>query len=318
MLAILSKFIKGLDKFSQELNPAVIANIRLWQGDVEFDALFHRLQHRRDKRGFLDSFAEALVALHARKNGYSVAVEVPTPSGKSSDLLLERDGIKLYVHVKRLGIKQRAHKRLMIPSRLRVLENIRRPWIVKIRWQAGLPDNQMQQYVIGAASFIESARLGDEHVVRNSNGIELGGVKIVAPNDKEGVSLVIGLSEGFQDDTPRVAKLLNRAHKQFMPKEVNVILICTPNIHGIGEVETALFGTHIERWDAHPKKGKRVAHGRSDDGFWKTNQMRESQFVGWFCLKPMGTNYRGELWIRDQCNCDQKTKDLANELFVAR
>ena len=314
----MSKFTNNLDKFSQGLNPAVIADIRLWQGDLEFDALFHRLQHRKGKRGFLDSFAEALVALHARKKGCSVAVEVPTPSGKTSDLLIERDGIKLYVHVKRLGIKQLAHKRLMIPSRLRVLENIQRPWIVKIRWQVGLTDQQMQEYVTGAASFIESARLGDEHVVRNSSGLEFGGVKIVAPNDKERVSLVIGLSEGFQDETPRVMKLLSRAHKQFMPKEANVILICTPNINGISEVETALFGTHIERWDAHPKKGKRVAHGRSDDGFWEINQMKESQFVGWFCLNPKDASYRGELWIRNESQYNRQVKDLVNELFVAR
>ena len=78
----------GLDKFAHDLNPAVVGMIRAWQGDAELDTLYHRLQARKKRRGFLDSFAEALVALQARKQGCSISVEVPTPAGKSCDLLL--------------------------------------------------------------------------------------------------------------------------------------------------------------------------------------------------------------------------------------
>ena len=134
---------KGLDNFANDLNPAIVGQIRSWQGDKELDELFHRLQHRKTRRGFLDSFAEAQVALHARLMGCKITVEVPTPSGKMCDLLLERDGVKLYVHVKRLGGRSPSNKRLMISSRLRVLENIQKPWVVKIRWRAELDENAL-------------------------------------------------------------------------------------------------------------------------------------------------------------------------------
>ncbi len=305
----------GLDQFAHDLNPAVVGMIRSWQGDSELESLYHRLQARKNRRGFLDSFAEALVALHARRHGCSIRVEVPTPSGKTCDLLLERDGVKLFVHVKRLGGTRPRNRRLKIPSRLRILEQIEKPWVVKIRWQEGLPDELMQYYVTETGSFIETARLGDEHVVRDQNGTELGGVKIVAPNDVRRVSLVIGLPSGFVDETPRVSRLLHRAHKQFMPMEANIILVCTPHREGAGDVETALLGSHIERWDEHPAKGSRVAHGRSTDGFWQSNQMVESQLAGWFWLAPMYDAYQGKIWVRDACNLPEEVVGLTEELF---
>lgn len=306
----------GLDLFAHDLNPAIVGMIRSWQGDKELHQLYRRLQARKKRRGFLDSFAEALVALNARRCGCSIEVEVPTPSGKTCDLLLQRDGVKLYVHVKRLGVSKPRKRRLKISSRLRILEQIEKPWVVKIRWHEELQDDSMQYYVIQAASFIETARLGDEHVVRNSDGVELGGVKIVAPHDEKNVSLVIGLPSGFVDETPRIDRLLHRAQKQFMPKEANIILVCTPHKEGAGDVENALFGSHIERWDAHPAKGERVAHGRSADGFWQSNQMAESQMTGWFWLAPMHDEYQGKLWLREGCSVSSTTVALAKDIFA--
>ena len=306
----------GLDQFANDLNPAIVGTIRSWQGDSELDSLYHRLQARKTRRGFLDSFAEALVALHARKSGCSIQVEVPTPSGKTCDLMLERDGVKLFVHVKRLGSRKPSSKRLKISSRLRILEQIEKPWVVKIRWQDSLDDNAMQSFVTEAAGFIETARLGDEKVVRDENGEELGGVKIVAPNDCPRVTLVIGLPTGFVDESPRIDRLLNRAKKQFMPKETNLILVCTPHLEGVGDVETALLGSYIERWDEHPAKGKRVAHGRSRDGFWQEGQMLESQLAGWFWLAPMHHEYQGKLFVREKSDINQSTIALAKEIFA--
>ncbi len=305
----------GLDQFSTDLNPTIVETIRSWQGDCELDVLYHRLQSRKNRRGFFDSYAEALVALHARTHGCSIAVEVPTPSGKTADLQLKRDGVHLFVHVKRLGGVQQKTQQLKISSRLRILEQIEKPWVVKIRWCEDLQDQQMQHYVTEAASFIEKSRLGDEHVVRDDQGKELGGVKIVAPNDEKRVSLVIGLPSGFIDESPRIERLLHRAQKQFMPKEANLILVCTPSIEGAGDVESALLGSFIERWDEHPAKGTRVAHGRSDDGFWQPNQMQESQLVGWFCLNPSHRECHGQLWIRDEATIPPRIIQLAKELF---
>ena len=306
----------GLDQFAHDLNPAIVGMIRSWQGDSELDLLYHRLQARKKRRGFLDSFAEALVALQARRCGCSIEVEVPTPSGKTCDLLIQRNGVKLYVHVKRLGGSRPTNRRLKISSRLRILEQIEKPWVVKIRWREELNDEAMQYYVIETASFIETARLGDEHVVRDDNGVELGGVKIVAPNDAKRVSLVIGLPDGFVDDSHRVEKLLQRAQKQFMPKEANIILVCTPNLLGAAEVESALLGSHIERWDEHPAKGSRVAHGRSADGFWQENLMAESQLAGWFWLAPMHNEYQGKVWTRDACTVPRTVVNLAKDIFA--
>lgn len=306
----------GLDTFAHDLNPAIVGMIRSWQGDPELDSLFNRLQSCKLRRGFLDSFAEAMVALHARRQGCSIKVEVPTPSGKTCDLLIERGGVPLYVHVKRLGGRQPRHRRLKISSRLRILERIQKPWVVKIRWHDGLDDAAMQSYVTAAASFIERARLGDEHVIYDDDGTELGGVKIVAPNDEKQVSLVIGIPSGFIDDSPRVQRLLKRAHKQCMPKAANLTLICTPHIEGADEVESALLGSHVERWDQHPERGKRVAHGRSDDGFWKPNKVKESHLAGWFWLAPMHDEYQGKLWIREGSTYDSSVTQLAKELFA--
>jgi hypothetical protein len=306
----------GLDQFAHDLNPAIVGMIRSWQGDEELDVLYHRLQARKKQRGFLDSFAEALVALQARRCGCSISVEVPTPSGKTCDLLLQRDEVALYVHVKRLGGGRPRNRRLKISSRLRILEQIEKPWVVKIRWQEDLQDKAMQYYVTETATFIEKARLGDEHVVRDAKGDELGGVKIVAPHNEKRVSLVIGLPSGFVDESPRVDRLLQRAQKQFMPKETNIILVCTPQLEGSGDVETALLGSHIERWDEHPAKGARVAHGRCADGFWQSNQMVESQLAGWFWLAPMYDQYQGKLWVREGCDVPPSVVTLANEVFA--
>ena len=306
----------GLDQFAHDLNPAIVGMIRSWQGDKELDVLYHRLQARKKRRGFLDSFAEALVALHARRHGCSIDVEVPTPSGKTCDLLLQRDGVKLFVHIKRLGGTKPRNRRLKISSRLRILEQIEKPWVVKIRWQEDLQDEAMQYYVTETASFIEKARLGDEHVVRDEEGIELGGVKIVAPHHEKRVSLVIGLPSGFVDESLRINRLFQRAQKQFMPKETNIILVCTPHLEGLSDVEIALLGSHIERWDEHPAKGSRVAHGRSSDGFWQSNQMVESQLAGWFWLAPMHDEYQGKLWVREGCAVAPNVVTLANEVFA--
>ena len=103
-----------------------------------------------------------------------------------------------------------------------------------------------------------------------------------------------------------------------MPKAANLILVCTPDLKGADEVETAILGSHVERWDTHPKRGKRVAHGRCEDGFWQSKQMNESQLVGWFWLAPMHAEYQGKMWIRDDCRHPTSVIDLAEDLFAIK
>ncbi len=306
---------RGLDAFASDLNPEIVGLIRSWQGDDELDRLYQSLQSNSTRRGFLDLFAEALVAAHVRQAGCSISLEVGTPSGRSCDLAVRRGDGELFIHVKRLAGKRRGERRLRVSSRLRILERIPRPWIVKIRWHEGIGDEGMQRLVHEAGMFIERARLGEEHVVRDDKGTELGGVRIVAPSDGPTVSLVIGLPDGFIDDTPRIHRLLHRARKQFMPKAANLILVCTEDASRVDEVEAALLGSHEERWDTHPPPGARVAVGRGDDGFWRDRHAAESQLGGWFWLAPMHRELQGRLWIRDRCDLDTSAVDLARELF---
>ena len=305
----------GLDAFAHDLNPAIVGMIRSWQGDPELDLLYRRVQASKTRRGFLDCFAETLVAGHARSAGCKVSVEVPTPNGRTVDLHIQKNNRSLFVHVKRLGGTRITARRLTISSRLRILEKITRSFVVKIRWHDGLNDVAMQAFVMAAGKFIERASLGDEHVVLNDEGEELGGVKIVAPNDENRVSLVIGFPEGFVDHTQRVVRLIRRAQKQYMPKEANVVLVCTPNVTGVEYVKSAFFGEHEERWDTHPPRGSRVAVGRSDDGVWHGNQFPESQLGGWFWLAPMHHQYQGELWVREGSSLHPEVTDLASDLF---
>jgi hypothetical protein len=100
-----------------------------------------------------------------------------------------------------------------------------------------------------------------------------------------------------------------------MPKEANLILVCTPNIEGANDVNSALLGSHVERWDEKPSKGKRVAHGRGDDGFWKSNHRVTSQMAGWFWLAPMHGEYQGKLWLRDGCELPVDVMVLAKDIF---
>jgi hypothetical protein len=83
----------------------------------------------------------------------------------------------------------------------------------------------------------------------------------------------------------------------------------------MGDVETALFGSHVERWDEHPAKGSRVAHGRSADGFWQSNQMAESQLAGWLWFAPKHHDYQGKLWVREHCDVEPSAVILAKEIF---
>jgi hypothetical protein len=293
----------------------MVGMIRSWQGDPELDPLYRRVQASKTRRGFLDCFAETLVAGHAKQAGCRVAVEVPTPNGRTVDLHVQKESKSLFVHIKRLGGTQTTSRRLTISSRLRILEKINRPLVVKIRWHDGLDDSSMQAFVLAAGQFIERASLGDEHVVKDAQGTELGGVKIVAPNDEGRVSLVIGLPEGFVDHTSRIVRLIKRAQKQFMPKEANLVLVCTPQSTGVESVKSAFFGTHEERWDAHPPKGSRVAVGRSDDGVWSGNQHPESQLGGWFWLAPMHHQYQGKFWVREGCSFGGDLIDFASDMF---
>lgn len=298
----------GLARFGGELHPALLAAVERWSDDPALAALRATLDGHHNLKSFLDTLAEAVVARHLAQRGCTLRFEVPTPGGKACDFEVTRGEAKFYLHVKRLDTDVPVRNRLTISSRLRSLERIERPYVVKVRWHEGIRDEETQRLVREATAFILHARVGDELVVRGNDGAEIGGVLVVAPWEGTHVSLAIGLPSGFNDETLRIRRLLRRAHRQFMPRAENVILVCSSHAEDVKDFESALLGSHVERWDAFPPQGRRVAHGRASDGFWSGSRFPESRAAGWFRLAPDADGIEVTLRVREGAVVDEAVR----------
>lgn len=305
----------GLQLYQRQLHPDVVDDIRRWSEHPELAALYASLEAHTKPKTFFDTYAEAMVARHLQRQGCEMRLEVKTPAGKSCDFQVQQGDNRFYLHVKRLYTARPGRRKLAISLRLRVLERIERPYIVGVRWREALTDGQMQRFVTAASEFILQARVGDEHVVLDDERFELGGVRIVAPWEGATVSLVIGLPSGFIDETGRIYKLLRKAYEQFMPKAINVILICTSHDEDMADFESALRGQHVERWDTLPPRGRRIAHGRASDGFWEGASRLDSQVAGWFHFVPSDPDMRARLWFRETTPIDPVQGDWIAGLF---
>lgn len=309
----------GLTLFADEINPGLVARMRPWEGDSNLGRLWSALRSHTERKAFLDTYAEALIALHLTARGCRLRFEVPTPRGRRCDFEVERGELKFYLHLKRLDTDRPARnprKLLEVSSSLRVLERIARPYIVQVRWLDELRHDQVQRLVKQAAEFIHHARLGDELRAVDVDGREIGGVRIVAPWDGPHVSVTMGLPSGFIDHAPRFRRLLQRAYQQFMPRAANVILIASSHEGDSADFENALLGSHIERWDAFPPRGQRLAHGRDVDGFWHARRFSESNLAGWFCFSHQRAAVHIRLWQRDVGSMDQRTRAMIQDLFA--
>ncbi|MEE3001124.1 MAG: hypothetical protein VX908_00345 [Planctomycetota bacterium] len=304
-----------LGRFGREVNRSLRDRLQLLEEHTAMVPLLERLRSQHGLRGFLDTWAEVRVAAKLIEAGCVIDVEVPTPSGRSCDLAVHLRGHDCYVHVKRLANEETSARRLGISSRLRFLERIKRPFIVRIRWEESLSEQRMQELVERAASFIKHAHIGDELTVRGESGEELGGVRIVAPWEGTHVSLVIGLPDGFIDEVPRIRRLLSRAHRQFMPRATNIIVIASAGINDATDVETALLGSHEERWDVHPARGRRIAYGRADDGFWSGKGRPESLACSWCQVDLESEEMPRQLFLREPGTLASSLESLLEELL---
>ncbi|MCP3904176.1 MAG: hypothetical protein GY715_11145 [Planctomycetes bacterium] len=305
----------ALERFAPRLHPAIVADVRTWSDDPELGKLHASLDAHPSFKSFLDTYAEAVVARHLRARGCGLAFEVPTPSGRACDFEVTVDGQQCYLHVKRADTEPPRGRRLTISSRLRYLERIERPYVVSVRWHEGVTDTQMQRLVRSAREFITHAHVGDELVVHDDDGREIGGVLIVAPWEGPHVSLAIGLPTGFIDEVQRMRKLLRRAHRQFMPRAVNVILVCSSNEADGEDFEDALLGSHVERWDAFPPRGRRIAHGRASDGLWHGHRYADSRVAGWFRLVPEEDGLGVRLLFREESPVEPEFRTLLERMF---
>ncbi len=275
--------------------------IEAWKDDPQLGRLHDSLLAHTRRKAYFDRYAEAIVARHLGLRGATFRYEVPVPNGRLCDFQVLLGATHVYLHIKRLKASENDDDSPATPiaSRLRYLERIERPYIVNIRWRDELAESQMQQIVRDASQFIRTSRVGDEMVVRDDTG-ELAGLRIVAPWDGTHVTLATESSSGFVDDMPRFAKLMRKSAKQFMPGAPNVVLIASERANGRSDFESALLGTHIERWDAFPPKGRRIAHGRAPDGFWHGNRYFDYQAAGLFRMSPEQVDFDCKLWVRGQ------------------
>lgn len=271
----------GLEGLREHLHPEVIADVARWTGRHPLAPLRSRLSARNDPKARLDAAAEALVGHALLEAGCTIGFEVPTPNGRTCDFEARRDGARVFLHVKRFD-PDRPPRALSVSPRLRYLERIERPFVVRVRWRPRIDDEEMQRLVVEAEAFLRTAHVGDELVVRDEDGREIGGVLVAAPWAGPRVSLAIGLPGGFIDESGRLRRLLRRAAGQFMPRAENVVLVGTTRREDLDDLRSALFGSPEERWDAFPRRGERIAFGRAEDGFWSGRRQHESRAVGWF------------------------------------
>lgn len=305
----------GLTRFGQWLNPELVRQIRAWEAHPELGRLHSSLVGHVNPKTFLDTYAEAMVARHLLQHQIPFRFEVLTPHGKQCDFEIELGGRSAYLHVKRLTAERSEHNGATISSRMRYLEGIRRPFEVKVRWQDRLSERQLQTFVRDASQFIQRGHVGDEFVVRDETGAELGGVLIQAPYDGPHVRLVVGTPDGFVDQTHRISKLMRRAARQFMPGATNVVLICGEDNSHITDFESALLGSHVERWDRFPPQGSRIAHGRDADGFWHDKKFIDCKAAGWFRFKADADRLSCRLYLRENVDLPPGVESGLTDLF---
>ncbi len=307
----------GLERFGGDLDRSMIEEIANWRSHPELGALYTSLQAITDRQKFLNTYAEAIIARHLLAHGCELRLEVLTPAGRSCDFEVMAGRQRFFLHVKRLNTDRPATRRLTGSAHLRYLERIARPYVVSVRHNEALTEEQIKRYVTAAAQFIKHARVGDEIVIRDEDETELGGCCVIAPWQGSRISLVIGLPSGFHDQAPRIRRLMRKAYRQFMPGQTNVILICSAHVEDLDDIGTALLGSHIERWDAAPPRGRRVAHGRDTDGFWHGKGAAASRAAGWFSYRSHAVRVRCRLWFRPDDPLPPPMKETLVDLFDA-
>lgn len=262
----------------------------------------HLLPERAaDVERFRAHLGEAAVAVRLWRRGCELDFEVPVRSGRTADFLVVRGSLRFAVHVKRWGVSTSGEATLRVPLSLRALESIPRPYLVAVQWPR--ERRALREFVREAAAFLLRGRIGDERVVRDAQGRASGRVRILAPWPGERVVLAVGLDaardDALDEEVPRLQRLLRRAYAQFMPGVPNVIVLLGGGPRSEYLVDTAILGSHVERWDHLPARGQRVAHGRGDDGFWTAGRYAQSTAIGWCPWSDARGAGAMRLWCRD-------------------
>lgn len=277
------------------VRPSLRQVLESWRDDPELGVLARRVLLPSSVDTGLSAEAEAAVALHLLERGCALKVERRTPSGRGCDFEVIHGQLRFFVHVKRLRGSGAVH--LSAPASLRRLERLERPFVVLWRWMVAAPTRLPAGVLAQAERFLLGAQLGDEAVLSDRQGVAVGRLRIIARGTEPHVTVALALADAPDDRRARILRLLRRAYDQFMPGAENVILVCA-DAASEHDLETALHGTHIERWDRLPPRGERVAHGRADDGFWSGRRRERSRLIGRFEVASDGRYAPRRLWVR--------------------
>lgn len=265
-----------------------------------------------DARRQASGLAEALIARRAVRTGLPIAFEVPTPSGRTCDVVVRDADVRICLHVKHLAgpaASRAARGHARMPSAFRDLAREPARRVLGIEWIPGLRASDLTRAAEDARQLLLRGSVGDESVLHGRTGHRVGRARVIAPTDMTHAVIVAGIPDrGMLDCADR---LLRKAHAQFMPRGHNVIVVAG-HAHDEHAVTDALAGAPIERWDRFPRRGERMAHGRATDGFWSGQSHRDSALAAWISLD--GTP-RFRCWAREGCELPPRVRSVCARIF---
>ena len=261
------KSITGLEKFKRILHPEVVAEIKGWTNHPELSKLLQTLESKKEWERFLDIYAEAMVARHLISQKCELKVEVPTKNGKRADFEVSKDSSIFFIHVKRLNFDQETQHDFNVSTRL---DSLRKKGIGFLL-NKSLTDDEMQQFSKEANRL--SKELNDyESKDITSNTGELLGECFKMP---QGQSMTVYGNDG--GDSGRYLEILRSAYKQFMPNEINVILITSA-------------------WRVRDS----IDDLKDDlEDFWSNGKHSDSNIIVWFLNHPKENSIKFELIFRE-------------------
>ncbi len=221
---------------------------------------------------------ESALAKRLRRAGFSVDRDVRTPSRRSCDIVAARGTLRLHLHLKGIYLSHAAFTRQRLPRALADLATINRRLIVEIDCLPRLTRRALADAADELRDFLLRASLHDEHIVRDARGQVQVRCRVRAPHPGSHVIALRGIERDHERTIGRIRRSLAKARSQFLAGGENIIVAHGPE-RSRWLFEEALLGSPIERWDRYPRKGERVAIGRSDDGFWSGRSVEASRLA---------------------------------------
>ncbi|HUT31178.1 MAG TPA: hypothetical protein VMX13_15390 [Sedimentisphaerales bacterium] len=301
----------ALEVYGHRLNDRVVEDIRSWRNHPELSKLLQSLRSTSEPQRFLDHYAEAVVARYLLQKGCKLAVEVPTPNGRTADLQVSSEGFTFWAHIKRLNADEQTQTEINIQSRLQPLRRIPRPIILTACFDRVPTDAEMQQAYRELKRFVEMEPVGEKIVVTSASGNELGAFGIAGEHTGTHVQTVIRGTVKCVDDKARLYGKFSEAYKQFMPGGLNLILVTTGWSDDIEDFETALLGSTYEVWNGMPPDFRVIESGRKKDGFWSQNKHPQSAVAAWFNFGTKEDFVHFIVW----CRQDHKIPHPVTNLF---